>query len=105
MSLSIATSAARGPSRLGSQALIACSAAVLQLAVDRRPDAQAALERLPRALLAAAELVDDLLLDPGGEVRVLGVLLRRLEVAALGQRLLDRVLRTAAGVRNSWSRM
>ena len=65
---------------------------LLQLAVDRRAHAQAALERQPRALLPAAEAVDDLLLDPRGEVGVGGVLGRRLEVAAVGQRLLDRVL-------------
>ena len=65
---------------------------VLQLAVDRGPDAQAALEGLPRALLAAAELVHDLLLDPGREVRVVAVLLGRLEVAAHRELLLDRVL-------------
>ena len=82
----MATSAARGPSGLGSQLSIASVAASWSSAVDRGPDAQAALEGQPRALLAAAEPVDDLLLDPGGEVRVGGVLDRRLEVAAVGDR-------------------
>ena len=43
----------------------------LQPRVDRRLDLQAAAERELRALLAAAELVDHLLLDPRREVRVL----------------------------------
>ena len=78
--LEIATSEARGPPSFGSQSLIAFSAAFCSLRVDRRLDLQAALERELRALLAAAELVDDLLLDPGGEVRELRVLLRERQV-------------------------
>jgi hypothetical protein len=74
----IATSEARGPDLLGRG---------LQVRVDRRLDPQAALERELGALLAAAELVDDLLLDPGGEVRVLRVLFREGQVVARGQRL------------------
>jgi hypothetical protein len=60
---------------------------VLKVAVDRRLDREPALERAARALLAAAQAVDDLLLDPRGEVRVRRVLGRRLQVAALGERL------------------
>ncbi len=63
---------------------------VLDLAVDRGADLQAAVEREAGALLAAAEAVDHLLLDPRREVGVLGVLDRRLEVAAVRQRLGER---------------
>ena len=62
---------------------------LLEAPVDRRLDGQAALERLAGAGLAAAELVDDLLLDPGREVGVLRLLARRLDVAAGGERLGD----------------
>ena len=50
------------------------------------------LERAPCALLAAAELVDDLLLDPGGEVRVARVLHRRPDVLARRQRREQRLV-------------
>ena len=63
---------------------------LLEAPVDRGLDRQAALERLARAGLAAAELVDHLLLDPGGEVRVLGLLPRRLDLAPQRDRLRDR---------------
>ena len=84
MSLSSATSEARGPAGSGSQAFDGVLRGVLQAGVERRPDRQAALEGTARALLPAAELVDDLLLDPRREVRVRRVLGRRLDVALVG---------------------
>ena len=71
-----------GRSGPGSQSSIAFSAARCSARVDRRLDLQAALERALGALLAAAEPVDDLRLDPGGEVRELRVLLREVQVVA-----------------------
>ena len=60
---------------------------LLDLRVERRLDGEAAGEGAPGAELAAAELVDDLLLDPRGEVGVLRVLARRRDVRARGQAL------------------
>ena len=65
---------------------------LLEAPVDRGLDRQAALEGLAGAGLAAAELVDHLLLDPGREVGVLRLLARRLDVAAGGERLGDALL-------------
>ena len=84
---SIATIEARGPEAKGSQLRIAVVGRLLDLGVERRLDGQAARERAPGAELAAAELVDDLLLDPGGEVGVLRVLARGRDVGARGQAL------------------
>jgi hypothetical protein len=71
---------------LGSQAVDRVLGGVLQPRVERRLDGQALVERASCALLPAAELVDDLLLDPRGEVRIARVLDRRADVAAGRQR-------------------
>ena len=72
----MATSEARGPETIRQPGLDRVVGRLLEPRVDRGLDAQAALERALRSLLPAAELVDDLLLDPGREVRVVRVLLR-----------------------------
>ena len=63
----IATSDARGPAGFAARPYRVVGR-LLELGIDSRLDLQAALERALRALLPAAELVDDLLLDPRGEV-------------------------------------